>query len=228
MKNIVRPVRGNYQVTYTYADHINYALEHPEIAYNGGIDYYSDNRNIYSCDDGIVDKTGFDAKGYGNYIKLKHDWGYSLYAHLYSPVNFPIGFEVKANTIIGIMGTTGFSTGVHLHFEVRDTNNKFFDGTNYIQSYDENKNIPEVIEKEIQNPIVTESNKIKIICDEANLRLNPGVNGQYLKSIYKDEVYDATGKKVNKDNLIWREIKLEITAWVAEKDGLGTIMVEDI
>jgi murein DD-endopeptidase MepM/ murein hydrolase activator NlpD len=73
-----RPVRGNYQITYTYADHEKWKNDHPGVAYNPGIDFYSDDRNIYACDAGIVEKNGVDAKGYGNYLKLKHIWDFQF------------------------------------------------------------------------------------------------------------------------------------------------------
>lgn len=57
--------------------------------------------------------------GYGNIVIIQHDKSYySFYAHLNQPLCAP-GQIVRANTIIGIVGTTGISTGPHLHFEIR-------------------------------------------------------------------------------------------------------------
>lgn len=63
--------------------------------------------------------------GYGNYVVISHANGMqTLYAHLNS-VSVSAGDTVSQGTVIGGMGTTGKSTGVHLHFEVRGGTNPF-------------------------------------------------------------------------------------------------------
>ena len=72
--------------------------------------------------DGIVVK-GEWANGYGNVIYLSHGYGYSTrYGHLSSFAVRP-GERVKRGDIIGYVGSTGRSTGPHLHYEVRLNNN---------------------------------------------------------------------------------------------------------
>ena len=67
---------------------------------------------------GIVETTGTD-RVYGNYIVLKHDNNtQSLYAHL-SAIDVKMGMRVEKGNTIGKVGTTGWSTGPHLHFEMR-------------------------------------------------------------------------------------------------------------
>lgn len=57
--------------------------------------------------------------GYGNYIIIKHGPDFiTLYGHL-TEVNVEVGDTVKKGDLIGHMGSTGFSTGDHLHFEIR-------------------------------------------------------------------------------------------------------------
>ena len=63
--------------------------------------------------------------GYGSYIVIKHDNGtQTLYAHL-SGVKVSVGDEVSQGQVIGNMGSTGKSTGTHLHFEIRGAKNPF-------------------------------------------------------------------------------------------------------
>lgn len=87
---------------------------------------------IYASADGkvVISRVngGGVNKGYGYYVIIQHDNGYcSLYAHL-QKLELKVGKIVKQGEIIGHMGNTGNSTGVHLHFEIRKTNynNRFF------------------------------------------------------------------------------------------------------
>ena len=57
--------------------------------------------------------------GYGNYVIISHDGTYStLYGHL-SSAAVSVGQYVEQGQVIGYIGSTGWSTGAHLHFEVR-------------------------------------------------------------------------------------------------------------
>src|SRR5256885_883624 len=72
--------------------------------------------------DGVVVKAEW-ANGYGNVIYLSHGYGYSTrYGHLSSYAVRP-GAHVKRGDIIAYVGSTGRSTGPHLHYEVRVNNN---------------------------------------------------------------------------------------------------------
>lgn len=72
---------------------------------------------------------------YGNYVKIKHDGYYTLYAHMkYNSVTVRVGQKVSKGQVIGYMGNTGHSFGAHLHFEVRDKNDNFINPTPYINA----------------------------------------------------------------------------------------------
>ena len=74
---------------------------------------------ILAADSGVVTTAGWpDGGGYGNRVVLDHGNGFrTLYAHL-SVVQVQVGQRVNRGDVLGQMGTTGRSTGVHLHFEV--------------------------------------------------------------------------------------------------------------
>ncbi|GEL76349.1 M23 family metallopeptidase [Tenuibacillus multivorans] len=75
------------------------------------------NRTIKAADNGVVTSAGWDGT-YGYKVEIDHNNGYkTLYAHL-SSIKVEVGQTVKKGHQIGVMGSTGRSTGVHLHFEV--------------------------------------------------------------------------------------------------------------
>ena len=145
---LLRPVKRSYIVTFSYSEHVAYAIEHNlGNSYRPGIDYVGYHANnsgdipIYCAYKGTVDKIIYDEKGYGNCIKVKHDWGYSLYAHLKYRPELSIGAFIDEFTIVGYQGHTGncrdaygnnTEDASHLHFETRDLNNINFDPTKYI------------------------------------------------------------------------------------------------
>ena len=74
---------------------------------------------VVAAADGIVVAVGHTAGGYGNYVILAHGGGLeTLYGHLQKSTVVE-GQFVRTGTLIGNEGSTGFSTGPHLHFEVR-------------------------------------------------------------------------------------------------------------
>ena len=73
---------------------------------------------VFAVADGTVTAAGFDSV-YGNYIIINHTNSYSsLYGHL-QKIDAVLRSEVKSGTLIGRVGSTGQSTGPHLHFELR-------------------------------------------------------------------------------------------------------------
>lgn len=73
---------------------------------------------IYATADGEVVFAGWDS-GYGRHIKIRHDFGIETsYAHL-SQIRVNVGERVSRGDRIGDMGSSGRSTGTHLHYEVR-------------------------------------------------------------------------------------------------------------
>ena len=95
---------------------------HPILGYvrfHSGIDLAASNGTpIYAADGGQVLQTGYSG-GYGNSILIYHGGGFAtFYAHLsgYAVSN---GQMVTRGQLIGYVGSTGWSTGPHLHFEVR-------------------------------------------------------------------------------------------------------------
>lgn len=75
--------------------------------------------SVFASAEGRVLRIGYDAGGYGNFIELSHPNGMTtLYGHL-SRVDVASGDQIATGGRIGLVGSTGYSTGPHLHFEVR-------------------------------------------------------------------------------------------------------------
>lgn len=88
-----------------------------------GIDLISNSgdREVKSIGDGVIRGNFNDPNGFGNYVSIEHlDGKRVIYAHLAS-FKKKSGDVVKAGDVIGIEGSTGRSTGMHLHLEVRET-----------------------------------------------------------------------------------------------------------
>lgn len=73
---------------------------------------------VYAVDNGKVIERGDDPSGYGLYLKIRHEWGESLYAHLDSRI-VAVDQVVSVGQKIGLSGNTGNTTGPHLHFGIR-------------------------------------------------------------------------------------------------------------
>lgn len=73
---------------------------------------------IYAAADGVIKDAGFNTGGYGNRVVVNHGFGYeTLYAHMVR-IKARVGARIKRGEVIGYVGSTGKSTGPHLHYEV--------------------------------------------------------------------------------------------------------------
>jgi murein DD-endopeptidase MepM/ murein hydrolase activator NlpD len=77
---------------------------------------------VMAAADGIVVAVGHTASGYGNFVVIAHGAGIeTLYGHLLA-TKVSVGDRVSRGHVIGLEGSTGFSTGPHVHFELRVNN----------------------------------------------------------------------------------------------------------
>lgn len=119
MVNPVLPVKSDTPMTSPYGIRV-----HPitgETSMHNGIDYGGSlNDPLYAVKSGTVRFASFDSS-LGNFTVIEHDDDglFSGYAHA-NTLKTTVGQHVSRGTIIALMGTTGDSTGVHLHFTISD------------------------------------------------------------------------------------------------------------
>lgn len=112
----IAPVQGKFSISsaFGYRSHPIYR----RIIHHDGIDLACPKGTpVLASASGIVEQAGW-VKGYGNFIKIRHENGYvTVYGHL-SSITVRKGEHVDKETIIGNVGNTGKSTGMHLHYEI--------------------------------------------------------------------------------------------------------------
>ncbi len=104
---------------------------HPILGYtkmHTGVDWSAPSGTpIYAAGNGTVEKAGWES-GYGKYVLLRHNNGYeTAYAHMTAYARgVEEGKRVRQGQVIGFVGSTGLSTGSHVHYEIR-VNGRFVD-----------------------------------------------------------------------------------------------------
>jgi murein DD-endopeptidase MepM/ murein hydrolase activator NlpD len=104
---------------------------HPILGYtkmHTGVDWAAPSGTaIYASGNGVIEKAGLES-GYGKYIRIRHNNGYeTAYGHMTAFARgIGEGARVRQGQVIGFVGSTGLSTGSHLHYEIL-VNGRFVD-----------------------------------------------------------------------------------------------------
>jgi murein DD-endopeptidase MepM/ murein hydrolase activator NlpD len=95
------------------------------LKFHAGLDFTAPTGTpVYATGDGVVEAADYQAGGYGNNIWVRHGYGYRThYAHMVK-LKSVVGQKVKRGEVIGWVGSTGKSTGPHLHYEVERNGEK--------------------------------------------------------------------------------------------------------
>lgn len=120
----IKPLE-NPKVTALFGERIHPITD--ETIFHSGIDIVSSDSDIVmAAADGSIIFTGYDASK-GLHVEIEHaDGSISSYAHA-SEIYVEVGDEVKAGEKIMKVGSTGMSTGPHLHFEVQNSDGEYVD-----------------------------------------------------------------------------------------------------
>ena len=127
-----KPFDGSWRVTQLMADrewfYKQFSYDGVPLRGHNGVDFGTPNgTDLLATFDGEVDTVGYEEKGFGNYVKLKHVWGDSIYGHMKS-VSVKQGDTVAKGDKLGLSNNTGNSSGPHVHFGIRIYPNKRGDG----------------------------------------------------------------------------------------------------
>jgi murein DD-endopeptidase MepM/ murein hydrolase activator NlpD len=104
---------------------------HPILGYtkmHTGVDWAAPaGTPIFASGNGVIEKVGWEG-GYGKYIRVRHANGYeTAYGHMTAFArNMDVGTHVRQGQVIGFVGSTGLSTGAHVHYEIL-VNGRFVD-----------------------------------------------------------------------------------------------------
>lgn len=201
------PLTGNFQVTCEYKRKGSWAC-----GWHTGIDLICDDDTIYGTCDGTVTKIGVD-KSYGNYITVKaSDGKFHWFCHL-SKVTCSEGQKISRTTKIGVMGNTGNSTGKHLHFEIRNSSNKYADNSNpadymgipnKVGSYNSNN-------YQINNS--TNSNtagELKTLARDTNLRSEPTTSASKALYLKNTTLYVLQAGVAQADGYTWDKVRIRV------------------
>ena len=207
------PLTGEFRITCEYKRKNTASLKWAA-GFHTGIDLVGDD-TIYGTCDGTVTKIGWD-NSYGNYITVKApDGKYHWFCHL-SKVTCSEGQKISRTTKIGIMGNTGNSTGKHLHFEIRNSSNKYADNfnpadymgiPNKVGSYDSN-NYQISSNSSSSNSTTGE---LKTLARNTNLRNAPTTSSSE-KTLYitNTTLYVLQAGVAQADGYIWDKVRIRV------------------
>lgn len=111
------PISGEFNITATYGQQGKYWANGHQ-----GIDFTAKDKTVYATCNGTVRVIGYDVNGWGRYVTIGDADGFiHIFCHLEkNSVFLKVGDKVNRTTVIGEMGNTGNSTGIHLHYQIND------------------------------------------------------------------------------------------------------------
>jgi hypothetical protein len=112
-RRLTMPVPQSVRISQTFAEH---QRSNPKGGWGLDISCVTGSR-VLAAAAGVVDKADNDPEGYGLWVQINHRWGLTRYGHL-SKHLVKRGDVVQAGDLIGLSGSTGNSTGPHVHFEL--------------------------------------------------------------------------------------------------------------
>lgn len=219
-----QPFSGNYPISQYFGETITDKNGHT------GIDYACPlTTQILASADGQVFYAGWKDGGYGYCVFIKHaDGNVTIYEHLLSQICVNVGQVVKQGQVIGYSGSTGKSTGPHLHFEVRDSNGKPFDPMKLgLVCVDDNISYVKPEPKKLKEPDEL-GEKVKITAPAGAWAWNESFSKRDTVYAYGTKL-NFTGKTIKRNEYTYCEVYPEpVKYWVAVHDRDCQILDNDV
>ena len=196
------PCNGIFRVTCEFGRKGNW-----KAGFHTGIDIVNNDKIVYSTTIGKVYNMGFDAS-YGNFIVIAddtpNDVHYHWFCHL-SKILVNMHEEVSPETPIAIMGSTGNSTGVHLHYEIRNKFNHYGQVDNPADYMGIPNKVGTYDEKDYQIDLYEE----KVLARNTNLRSDPTIysNSKELQ-ISGTHLYILEKGVAVADGYVWDQVRI--------------------
>lgn len=165
------------------------------------------NKSVYSICPGVVERAGWDPAGFGNYVRIKEDGTENrIYlAHLAS-IKVKVGQKVTYTSIVGIMGSTGNSTGLHTHVEIRQFKDGSVVGRLNPAEYMGIPNKKGTYNSKDYAIQETPTKKVKVFAIRTNIRETPGLDGKPHLYLPNTKVEILQENAANKDGYIWDKV----------------------
>ena len=209
------PFTGNFKVTCEYG--------RKGTAWASGMHQGIDlvgitNKKVYAICPGVVERAGYDKGGFGNYVRIKEDGTENrIYlAHL-EKIYVKVGQKVSYTTVIGLMGSTGNSTGPHTHVEIRKFQNgvavsklnpaTYMGIPNAVGTYN-SANYQISTQATIQAP--AETQVLKTLARNTNLRSAPNAKASAVLYKANTTLYVLQAGVAQADGYTWDKVRIRV------------------
>ena len=150
-------------------------------------------------------RTGYD-KSYGNFVIIKSNGKYHWFCHL-RKIFVCAGKKVTKTTVLGLMGSTGNSTGKHLHYEIRNASNKYADVSNpaaFMGIPNKAGSYNSANYQAVNNSV----NETKVLAKNTNLRTEPNTSAKAILYKANTTVIVLAKSVANNNRYVWDKVKI--------------------
>ena len=177
------------------------------------------NKKVYSICNGVVERAGYDKGGFGNYVRIKEDGTENrIYlAHL-EKIYVKVGQKVTYTTVVGLMGSTGNSTGSHTHVEIRRFQNgvavkklnpaTYMEIPNVVGAY--NSANYQISTQANNTQTTTQTQVLKTLARNTNLRSAPNTKASATLYVTNTTLYVLEAGVANADGYIWDKVRIRV------------------
>lgn len=211
------PFSGNFRVTCVYGKKGSSWAS----GVHQGIDLVGvTNKKVYAICPGVIERAGYDKGGFGNYVRIKEDGTENrIYlAHL-DKIYVKVGQKVTYTTVVGLMGSTGNSTGAHTHVEIRQFKNGvavkklnpaiYMGLPNELGTYN-SANYQIAVQNNKTSQSTAKTPVLKTLARNTNLRSEPTTKASATLYVTNTTLYVLEAGAANADGYIWDRVRIRV------------------